>query len=68
MGAASVVKQGKVTDVLRNALVNKLTSKLSLSEVITICDGIVVDSPDNADVDLSIQSLDKDTILKLFRK
>lgn len=60
------VSRGKHSEAFRTALLRKFENPLTLKEVIKACGGILAKKPSEDTIDLSLDKLDKNSLLKIF--
>lgn len=66
-GANQVSTTGGKNDIMRRALVQRWKNCFHVNDLLEFCGAVIVDSPSDCDVDLTPSSLEKDTILNLFK-
>lgn len=66
-GASQVSNSGGRNDIMRRALVQRWKNCFHINDLLEFCGAILVDSPEDCDVDLTPSNLEKDTILNLFK-
>lgn len=60
------VSGGKNTHLFREALIQEWTNNITLNDVLYSMGVTIVESPEEADIDLSIEALQKDTFISMF--
>lgn len=66
-GANQISTSGGKNDIMRRALVQRWKNCFHVNDLLEFCGAVIVDSPEDCDVDLTPSSLEKDTILNLFK-
>lgn len=66
-GSSQVSKSGGNNDIMRKALIQRWKNCFRVDDLLEFCGAIIVDSPEDCDVDLTPSNLQKDTILNLFK-
>lgn len=66
-GASQVSSEGGRNIIMRRALVQRWKNCFHVNDLLEFCGAVMVDSPENCDVDLTPSNLEKDTILNLFK-
>lgn len=66
-GSSQVSKSGGNNDIMRKALIQRWKNCFRVDDLLDFCGAIIVDSPEDCDVDLTPSNLQKDTILNLFK-
>jgi len=67
-GHCHVSGNNVVSNMATKALYQQWSNPLMLKDILQILDVVFVDTPEEADVDLSLSKLEKDTFTKLFTK
>jgi hypothetical protein len=66
-GNNRVSYNNEVSSLFIRALCQQYKNSFYLNELITECGGIIMDKPEDADVDLTPSKLEKDTIINIFK-
>ena len=68
MGKSITSSSSDFVENSKKFLYNFYTKSINLNNILTYTGAEIVDNPNDADIDLSIESLEKDTILNLLVK
>ena len=67
MGKSITAKGGDYVDQARNAMFQKFEHQIELKDILKKAKAEFVNDEDEADIDLSLENLEKDTILNLLK-